>query len=391
MRTSYPFTIFDSKSIYGGDRFFWNIRGVDGTNGFNENDASLNLSVSAVNGYIAKETYMRFAYQPGKSQLVIFSAVLKPEAGLTKRIGTFTSLSGNNYTQDMVGIYFEAANNTVAWVIKQPDGTVVPSQSATQANWNIDKMDGTGPSGLTLDWSKAQIFTYDYEWLGTGRVRFGFNVNGITYYCHQINNANNNTGTYLRMPNLPMRAELRSVGASSGVMKFICCSIMSEGGAEPSFVTRSVSTSATITPGSNTRKGILGVRLKRTRSNAHTQIIDISTIPIVTNASSLAPYRYEVVLRPTPVTGVTWNSIDPNSNIEYAQPGVGGVDIIGGISMIKGFASSNTIVNIESPQYDKVSILGTSLDQIQDEVWLVITPYDNAFGYHGSITVAEAE
>jgi hypothetical protein len=51
--------------------------------------------------------------------------------------------------------------------------TVVP-----QTNWNIDKLDGTGISGITLDISKAQILWMDIEWLGLGTVRIGFVING---------------------------------------------------------------------------------------------------------------------------------------------------------------------------------------------------------------------
>jgi hypothetical protein len=391
LRVSQPYTLFDSKSLYDGDKYFWSFAVQDGTNGHNDNDSSRNLAVTAVNGYAIKETYSRFAYQPGKSQLVLTTGIFEPENGIIKRAGIFTSLPGNDYTEDTVGMYFEAANGTVAWVIKQPPGTVVPSQSAVQADWNIDKMDGTGPSGITLDWSKAQIFIIDYEWLGVGRVRFGFNVGGITYYCHQILNANNIEGTYLKMPNLPLRAEVRSTVGTTGSLKYICASVISEGGSDPAFVTRSVSTSAAIFPGSDTRKGIIGVRLKQNRDGAHNQIIDVASIPIVTNASSLAPYRYEVVLRPTPVTGANWNSLGSSSNIEYALPESGGANIVGGTVVATGFATTNSTVNLQSPQYDKVLTLGRSLDLVRDELWLVITPLSNAFGYFGSITIAEAD
>ena len=63
-----------------------------------------------------------------------------------------------------------------------------------QSNWNVDVFNGTGASGITLDFSKSQIFFIDYEWLGTGRVRCGFFIDGIPYYCHAIHNSNiNNT------------------------------------------------------------------------------------------------------------------------------------------------------------------------------------------------------
>ena len=42
-----------------------------------------------------------------------------------------------------------------------------------QSAWNIDKMDGTGPSGYVLDIAKMQMTYIDYSWYGAGTIRFG--------------------------------------------------------------------------------------------------------------------------------------------------------------------------------------------------------------------------
>jgi hypothetical protein len=68
-------------------------------------------------------------------------------------------------------------------------GSVVNTRVA-QADWNQDPLDGTGPSGLTLDSSKAQILYMDIEWLGLGTVRTGFIINGAFVPCHNFDHAN---------------------------------------------------------------------------------------------------------------------------------------------------------------------------------------------------------
>lgn len=77
-----------------------------------------------------------------------------------------------------------------------------------QSSWNIDKMDGTGPSGLTLDTTKMQMFYIDYSWYGAGSVRWGFRgPKGNIVYCHKLQNNNFNAQAYMRSGNLPARYE----------------------------------------------------------------------------------------------------------------------------------------------------------------------------------------
>ena len=77
-----------------------------------------------------------------------------------------------------------------------------------QSQWNIDKLDGTGPSGLSLDLSKMQMWYMDYSWYGAGTIRYGFrDTQGRVYYCHRFVNNNQNTEAWMRSGNLPARYE----------------------------------------------------------------------------------------------------------------------------------------------------------------------------------------
>lgn len=80
-----------------------------------------------------------------------------------------------------------------------------------QSQWNIDKCDGTGPSGFNLDLSKMQMFYIDFSWYGAGFVRWGFRgPTGDIIYCHKAPNNNVNTEAYMRSGNLPARYESES-------------------------------------------------------------------------------------------------------------------------------------------------------------------------------------
>ena len=77
-----------------------------------------------------------------------------------------------------------------------------------QSTWNLDKMDGTGPSGYNIDLSKMQMFYIDYSWYGAGFIRWGLRgANGQVTYCHKVINNNTNTEAYMRSGNLPGRYE----------------------------------------------------------------------------------------------------------------------------------------------------------------------------------------
>lgn len=77
-----------------------------------------------------------------------------------------------------------------------------------QSEWNIDTMDGTGPTGYTLDISKMQMTYIDYSWYGAGSIRFGMRAtDGAVVWCHKMVMNNINTASYMRSGNLPARYE----------------------------------------------------------------------------------------------------------------------------------------------------------------------------------------
>jgi hypothetical protein len=85
-----------------------------------------------------------------------------------------------------------------------------------QSIWNMDRCDGTGPSGYNLDLSKMQMFYLDYSWYGAGYIRFGFRASdGNIVYCHKILNNNTNYEAYMRSGNLPGRYETNTFSKQS--------------------------------------------------------------------------------------------------------------------------------------------------------------------------------
>jgi len=81
-----------------------------------------------------------------------------------------------------------------------------------QSDWNLDKCDGTGPSGYNIDLAKMQMFYIDYSWYGAGAIRYGFRgPSGDVFYCHKTPNNNVNQESFMRSGNLPGRYETESI------------------------------------------------------------------------------------------------------------------------------------------------------------------------------------
>ena len=82
-----------------------------------------------------------------------------------------------------------------------------------QSNWNIDKADGTGPSGYVLDINKIQMAYMDYSWYGAGKIRFGFkDTYGHVKYTHEFIHNNKLNEAYMRSGNVPARYEVLNKG-----------------------------------------------------------------------------------------------------------------------------------------------------------------------------------
>jgi hypothetical protein len=119
-------------------------------------------------------------------------------------------------------------------------------------------MDGSGNSGLNLDFTKSQLFCIDLEWLGVGRIRFGFFAYGRVHYCHQILNINTLTGPYITNINLPIRASISST-SGSGSLTQICATAISEGGYTPLGYPFSSTTPTSITV-TTTETSVIAIR-----------------------------------------------------------------------------------------------------------------------------------
>lgn len=329
LRMSLPNTLLDAKFLYDKQpQYFDEVVNI-GASTFIPNDSCITLATSGDGGFVIRQTTTRYNYQPGKSMFAAYTFVAPPETNIVKRIGSFQGLSAAPFTPTD-GFYLEIGSNGPSINIVKTLGTTY-TVSVPQSAWNIDPLNGYGSSGLSIDFTKGQIFAVDYEWLGLGRLRFGFYLNGKLYYAHQVTNLNTLSAPYMTSPNQPVRYEIRQNGAGTGLMKQICSTVMDEGVAEILGVAVTASLSSQVTVQSNVMTPILAVRLNPNNSNLDFmgKAFDLY------NTDNTTDILYKVYRNPSFNKNLTWQNIE-NTYLQFATGG-NVTTLSGGYSLYSGY------------------------------------------------------
>ena len=360
LRVSTPFTLFDSSHRFADNGLWSTSTATDGTATFNANQGLMDLDVTAASGSeVIRETTKVFSYQPGKSLLVLSTFVMSSaKTNLRQRVGYYGLQNG---------LYFQLDGSTLSFVERSLVTGSVTESVVNQSSWNVDKMDGTGPSGITLDITKAQILFMDIEWLGLGTVRLGFVIDGTFRVCHKFHHANLITSTYITTASLPLRYEITNTGATSGAseLKQICSSVLSEGGYELRGAQQAVGTPInapkTLTT-ANTYYPIVSIRLRSTRLDGIAVATALSAI-----GNTAANFNWQVVSGGT-TTGGTWTSAGTNSCVEY---NLTGTSFTGGRIIASGYftATASTSVSVDIL---RAALLSTQLERNS----LTATPFE---------------
>ena len=192
------------------------------------------MSVTSASGDLAiRQTRPYIRYQPGKT-LYMASGLLFGAAvtNQRQRLGFFDD--GN-------GIFFEqgdpsATNPSGMFFVYRTDGsgggvvdTRIPSNLWTDPQGVFR---GQNPVVGAFNVNNIQMWWVEYAWYGAGLLRCGVMVAGEPYVLHQvgIGNLSSQTLAWSRTGNLPVRYELRNVGASTaGSMVHYGVSVLAKG------------------------------------------------------------------------------------------------------------------------------------------------------------------
>jgi hypothetical protein len=356
LRTSTPRSLFDAHNEFGLDTYnIWDAtangtliardynasvsNGGNAVGPVNTNSRLCPVTVTSTDGHysILQSAYYS-NYQPGKSHLIVATGIFA---------------AGSSYTASFV-------------VRSSVSGSVVDTE-IQQASWNLDRLDGTGLSGITLDLTKVQILYIDAQMLYAGRIRFGFDIGGVVVYAHEYLVANVLAQRTLQLFDLPVRVDGRtdssttyfSVGyfdASNGVflktsrttkggtVYFNCANVSSEGGelknGEPRTVARTTSVGVT------TRRPILSIRPKTTFNGYRNSSIITVEQAIARSVSNDAFFEFVVG---GSLTDAAFSSL---ATYSVSEVDTSATAISGGVVVSSGFCEStgaNTGAPVQYP------------------------------------------
>ena len=335
-----PFqTVFFNTFQYGKETDVWDER-IVGIATATHNVASSNVVMqvgSTTGSKIIRQTKNVMRYIPGRGATLAFAIRLEaPKVGIRRRFGIFDEYNG---------AYFEDDGGTYAYVIRSSTSGITTEVRVGRDDWNGEKFDGNGWTGVTADPTKQQMISINYEWYGAGIVEFAWLMKNETVVSHTFENSNTNPGVWCSTPFLPIRLEIENVTGVAGThyMYQGSNSLIQEG--EPEKLGTLLSISNPITGTTMTSNDIfypiISIRLK---SSSLTGVMLLRSLQAATNDNTNVYWK--LLLNATN-TGGTWvNHPDPNSFMQY---NITETATTGGSDLLSGFVidGNGTLVDLD--------------------------------------------
>jgi hypothetical protein len=193
--------------------------------------AVLRNSINQISGTV--QVFQGFSQVNGTG--TAFTTQLQPGQFIVIRGQTYRIVDINSDTLLYVSPEYRGQSTFDALVSQTVDLRIPQSQ------WNLDRCDGTGPSGYNIDLTRMQMWYIDYSWYGAGFIRYGLRgTNGQVTYVHQIQNNNRQFEAYMRSGNMGAHYELSSLGPITYPVQQL--------GASSAALTADVSNTATTLP-----------------------------------------------------------------------------------------------------------------------------------------------
>ena len=350
-------TVFFNTFQYGKESDVWDeqVVGVGATATYNANSSNVVMQVGSASGSkVIRQTRNVMRYIPGRSATLAFAIRLDtPQVGIRRRFGLFDE---NN------GTYFEDDGGTYSYVIRSNTTGIVTETRVTRDNWNGEKFDGNGYTGVTADATKQQMISINYEWYGAGLVEFAWLMQNETIPSHTFDNSNTNDFVWCSTPFLPIRVEIENVTGVAGTHYIYqgSNSLIQEGEPEKLGILESVANPITGTTLAlaNTFYPVVSLRLK---SDSLAAVALIRSLQTATNDNTNVYWR--LIENPT-LTGASWTDHpDPNSFTQYDTSATA---ITGGNIVLSGFTISGGSSLVEVDDKAALQIGRSGIGTISD-------------------------
>jgi len=345
-------------------------------------DAETTLATTAINGYAIAQTKQRFNYQSGKSQLIEMTVdnFLATDSSHISRVGYFSDSPTAPHNTATDGVFFSSGNGLVAIEIYKSG---VQTLGVLQSSWNKDKLDGTGASGITADWTKNQVLIIDFLWLGINRVKFMVKYGSKVIVIHEAVFDNTTSGVYMSSPNQPLRWECRQGGgAVANTFKYICASVSSEGSTNVIGKEGGIDDNGTHLNANSTGQWYyaIGLRLQAAKLDSFIDILNAGLLPDTNDK-----YLFRILLNPTYNGTVTYTDVT-NYAVSYGLGATANTITANGHILASG---GGTDTESKDLSINSAIRLGAKIDGTLDEIVVVVKPLSSNLDIHRTLTWRE--
>lgn len=344
LRMSEPGYLFDAQMTYDINAFQFDQETLSAGAGTATiaHSSTLRLATLTLAGAQTSGDYARIRghyyapYTPGRSQVCIITGTLQANAESSASVA-----ARFGYFDDANGVYIQSVAGALSVVLRSSVSGSVVNTAVAQASWNLDKLDGTGASGVTINVQRSNIWVIDFQALFVGRVRIGADVDGKIVYCHEFDNANATANPYWQIASLPPTWELiatANVTVTSMVSYAICTSVFNEGGQNlldlPGYPFGAGNGITTI--GVTTRRPVLTIRPKATfNSITHRGLLVVADVALSATTNS----SYVELVRNGTLTGASFADVDATfsaAQVDVAATAISGGQVVGVLDVISG-------------------------------------------------------
>lgn len=378
LRVSQNTNLLDIKHTYDKNPLLVDEYISGGTSVYSKEFARVRMSASTDGDFVIRKSKTCPVYQPGKSQLFEASfSNLKPESGIIKRVGCFTSDTTAPFDTNLDGFFLEYdANQTEPHFKIVRSGTTI--YDIPWANWKASEYPVS-----SIDWDKSQLMVVDYQWLGVGRMRFGMVFDGVLYYFAEHTSTGIEDDVYMSSPNQPIRYEIRGgLGSPPDYFDMICSAVSTEGPLINGLSqTTSISNENLITLGSSgTTYPFIGFRLK---SDYKTVNVNVDSINVMNGSND--DFFVKLQFNPGISSTASWTSI-ANTPFEYSV--YTGQSVTSTTFTLASFLGQNGTSVVSNLKLDENQVkIGTNIDGTRDEMWVTIEPLGANAKFRGNVNV----
>ena len=348
-RVSLLNTLLDLKQFNNNAPQFYDRENINGaTQTWSKAVGGVTMSVTSNGDAAISQSFMYAPYFAGKSQLIELTANgCHNEAGVTKRVGYFSSNSVSPFDSNKDGIWFESDGTNYRYRI-QKDGVDI-----------FNEIDTSG-----IDFSKFNILVIQFLYLGGTAVKFGWIVSGGVQWKTSYTHAGLVANTFINSPNQPVRYEIRSTGGA-GSLGQICAQVASEGSTGEIGTSRAVECDDLQANSVGVDYAAIGLRLKSDYKNIR---IDKEAVELIAETND--DFKWRLCLNPTISGTFTYAGVD-QSSFEAAIGDGTQVATDLGVVVDSGFGTGNSQI---SRDFKNQRRIGSKIDGTMETLVLVITP-----------------